>query len=990
MKVRCSFFALLFAFAIYGIVILTRESSELTYLLDDVEKQKSDFASGLSLVCSDLAEITEDQSIDLDQFPEKVKSYFADTNSKLEQPVSKEFEELIQNQVELRNYIILRRSKICFHFSPEQERLLPQQYPGLYRLKEHSFGLAKLELTGPAQGVLIDDSYQHSTCGRLDGYSRFACLDSCIKTTQNASSGYLQYGNESGIIELAAQNDPSFLQAEQTCVRECEAFSSCKLIYHFPSGTALEAHRLAPTVERTEYWLKLFRLVCLLIGLTFFGLLYKPAIKIVRSRVEEEETQKIWSIYIKGTVLLITGTVLFSLWGVWITDCRANTRSMWKRIIRHPIEPAPLNLVICLSVDQIITGVYTDHSEAETYKDQPLSQLEERTNNGLAETLDGIYLDYQGRTTKLDWLDTGKVLFKGAEKGKLLRCFQLIVRPADYQLRYQMLLSVAKLKIKFKHASRWLFLLTNWNFTAESFEYLGDNAVVKKITGKNRKYEDLPVCNRRALLEQCVQREFIRMNKKVPIAPSLVVSKEEILQVDESVWSQPGSSTEINEAVWKDCEQNIPTCTEIQFMNGDQIEQPESNTLSLDLGYESVISSEYDPAFHTLVVNMVNLIVIFYGPFIFTLLVALSSMCTLKDNKLCSVIIYTICSLGFLAHAYCIFGEMLYGNLQYDQHFELSEKAQAPDIIFCFQAIDGPSSDTELTGNQLEETTEEISAVVAFSEVTYRNRTNQWMSVDLTGGDTNFQIETFYMANRKCLSFKTNFKYDRKSLLLTGDNRILKVNFNRSFIEKRPPHLMTRIPNTMQFSEIIDLSYKKSDDTSSLSPSFSLEQEFRQEIRYDRFQLIKHPLSLFCSESRLNDVDSYIHRLAADFRRKHNRTTLSLPLERAEFDLKINDTLFKQYFTDVQNVTDHQAPVNLNYDRLYAVNHLRKSLKANGPDFEYGLIFLNRVTIATSGCLGILILALLFAASLWFDLSALGLFSTISDSLDHFHSKVSN
>lgn len=983
MKVRYSFFALLFALAIYGTVILTNESSELTYLLDDenLEKQRSEFESGLSLVCNDLKEITEDQmSIDLAELPEKVKTYFNDSNSKLEQPTSKDFEELIQSLAESRNYIILRKSHLCFSFSPEQERLLPQQYPGLYRLKEHSFGLAKLDLTGPAQGVLIDDRYQHSTCGRQNGYSRFSCLDNCLKV-QNASSGYVQYGNETGVIELAVQNDPSFLAAEKECEGACEAISQCKLVYHFPSGTSLEAYRLVPTVEQTEYWLKLFRLICLLIGLSFFGLLYKSTMKIVSSKVEEEETLKIWSIYVKVAYLLITAIILFSLWGTWIADCRASS-SVWKRFVRRPIKPALLNLVVCVPVDKILNGDYADHSQAEPYKNKTLSYLEKMTNKGLIDTLDRIYLDYQGRAIEVDCFDTGKVLFKSDEKGELLRCFQLAI--PDHQPRYQMLLSIAKLKIKFKQPWRSLFLLANGNFTAESFQYLGDRALMKNITRRKR---DSPFCNRREQIEQCLQKQHIEKHKRVATASSLVVDKD---QIDGNVWNQPGQSEEIDKTIWEHCEKTVPNepCTEIQFINGDQIEQPDSEILSLDLGYESVISTEYDPAFHVLAVNMVDLLVIFYGPFIFILLMALSSMCTLKDNKVCSVLIYTICSLGFLLHVYCIFGEVLTGDLQYDHHFELSEHAQAPDIIFCFQAIDEQPPDVELTGNQLEEATKEISVVAAFSGITYRNEANEWVTANLADGDKKFQIQTFYMANRKCFSFKTDFVYDRKSLLLSGDNRILKVNFNRSFVEERPPHLMTRIQDTMQFSEIVDLSYKKAED----SPLFSLEQEFRRVIRYDRFRLIKNPLSLFCSETRLNDVDAYVRKLAADFTRKYpNHTTLSLPLESAQFKLKINDTLFEKYFADVQNVTDHQAPVNSNYHRLYAINHLRKSSKANGPDFEYGLIFLKRVTIAkASFSWGTLLLALLFAASLWFDLSALGLFSTISDSLDHFHSKVSN
>ena len=282
--------------------------------------------------------------------------------------------------------------------------------------------------------------------------------------------------------------------------------------------------------------------------------------------------------------------------------------------------------------------------------------------------------------------------------------------------------------------------------------------------------------------------------------------------------------------------------------------------------------------------------------------------------------------------------------------------------------------------------TKEISVESVFSSISYLNEANIWVTMN-PGDQKNFQIETFYVSSRKCFSFKVEFHYDRNSLFQPDGNQVLKVNFSQSFVAERSPQLMTRIKNTMQFSKIVELSYKTTDDP-QWSPSFSLQQEFRREIYRDRFERIKSPLSIFCPQTPVNDVDAYVHKLASDFTRKYNKTTLNLPLERAQFGLPINDTLFEKYFVDEQNVTDHRAPVTKSYDRQYAVNHLRKSFKTNRPDFEYGLVHLKRVTImTTSYSYGTLLLELLLAASLWFNLSPLGLFRTISDSVDHFQSK---
>lgn len=994
MKLRYCFFVLFFALCVYGIVVLNDEGSELTYVVDErLEKLK--FETGISFVCSDLKDILKERtSIDFDQLQETAQTHFTDLNGRLEAEESKKFGELILNQIGSGDYVILKKSKLCFNLSAQQ---LPQQYPGLYQLKEDSFGLAKLDLARPAQGVAINDEYQHSTCNNQDVYSRFNCMNNCLQVG-NGSWSYVQFSNSTGVIELNAEKDAAFLKAEQTCARECK--TTCKLVYHFPSGTSLEAFRSEPTVGRTEYWLKFFRLIYMILGITFYGLLYK-SIKKMASLKLEEEALKIHKLNIKVGVISITVIILFVLWGCMVADYGVSSPKV-KRINMHQIRTGPSNLVICIPVENILTNDYLGNTQAEPYKGMSFLELEEKTDSGLRATLEGVYLDYSGKETKIDPVATPKVLFKADANGNLFRCFHLQIGLTEP--RYQTLLGVSKLKIKFEHSLHSVYWLSpGEKFTTESFQYSGGFAVVENITIRQGKEvvfdldEDFDRCNRRAMIEKCVQNKLLKKEAKISISSDLIVDKD---QFTDQIWRS--GYQEANQALQTpaltECKSNFAaaidrSCAEIQFINGDQTGQSDGRVLSLDLHFESVLTTEYDPALCMVLVNMTNLLIIFFGPIIFNLLMAFAGCCTSKDNQIPLIIICAICSLGFFSQAYSIFSEAIAGDYIADHYFEHPEQMQSPNIIFCFEITEERESNGELTGNQLEEATKEISVETVFSSISYRTEANTWKAADL-GDQKEFQVNTFYLANRKCFSFEMNLLYDR-SLLLFDDNRVLKVNFNRSFVEERPPYLMTRIQKTMQFSKIVALNYKRSDEESSLWPSFSLEQEFRREIYYEPLGLLKHPLSLFYAQKTpINDVDAYIRRLVSDFKGKTNNniTSLSLPVERDQFDLRINDTLFDQFIVE-RNKTELWAPTNPNFDREYAVNHLRKSLlpEANGPDFEYGMIFLRRLTIETTRCAyGTLLLDLLLAASFWFDLSAIGLFPTISDSLDHFHSKVSN
>ena len=84
---------------------------------------------------------------------------------------------------------------------------------------------------------------------------------------------------------------------------------------------------------------------------------------------------------------------------------------------------------------------------------------------------------------------------------------------------------------------------------------------------------------------------------------------------------------------------------------------------------------------------------------------------------------------------------------------------------------------------------------------------------------------------------------------------------------------------------------------------------------------------------------------------------------------EIRDDLFEMYLDLVQNKSDHDSPVNLNYERDFSVYHVTKKTSS---DFNlvYRIFFFKKVIATSQDSFKKLMLSLLNALSIWFDLVA--------------------
>lgn len=131
-----------------------------------------------------------------------------------------------------------------------------------------------------------------------------------------------------------------------------------------------------------------------------------------------------------------------------------------------------------------------------------------------------------------------------------------------------------------------------------------------------------------------------------------------------------------------------------------------------------------------------------------------------------------------------------------------------PGIVFC-REIDENLIDRnrKLTGNYLEELTENINTKTMFGNIIYLNDSNEWVPFNFSW------VEQFFLLAMKCFRVKIDQIYDRNQLHFLNENQVFKVDF-KDFKEKPDKkdinyYFMTESNETKEFSKILELKYKK-------------------------------------------------------------------------------------------------------------------------------------------------------------------------------------
>ena len=992
----------------FSISNLVKENSEIIY------KSINQTETTNYLVCLNLKEIdtlTNKTTVDLQQLDEIVSSYFSisfsDFFNKFEENEYfnlKNFKEFVLNPIESKNYLILNH-KFCVirennNIEDFQTLLKPLSSPEFYLFKNDTYDLFKLEnyYDKVDQLVVKIKEYPYSNC--IENYSKFKCLNECFKEKHQLSK-YFYSANENETILLNYEYNETIRDEEHKCLGECKR-DDCKLVYFVSTGrrglkSKLSVFEADFFISRSEFWIQLFSLICLIKNVSFYQLIsklfkfLKPKVKKIkkikiRKRVIKVKKPERYLQFLKMVILFIIVSCFIYYFYKKIENINTQINNPLKSEAKtYLLEPEKMNLVIC--VNEKYERKKNSYQSYYTYyydlyrTNMTLKEIENATNSALNDTIGEIYLQFQNKKIKTNWSLTSKVFFKKSFFINILtRCFQIEANPTEP--KYQSLLATSKLVVKFKIYSWHLYLLPEEErFNSKSYKHFGYNflKVIKKranwimqrrCADYDKKYTD---CNsKQNCIDRCVNKRFIETYKSYTIYS--VVDKDHFTK-DQWSNSLPSNDFSIFNETEQECLKEFKEdCYEVKF------EKDETANPSFDLKirqmplYYNVISEiEEGASLNKLLMDVLTMQSVLFGQNIFELLLIVyclfNTKYQLKNNKYYLYFIYLICLAGFIYNTFFIFDQVLNGDLIRFVYFRIENSIKVPGIIFCFDFSEIKfNRNIKLTEGYLNESTKHISIETVFTNITYLNKSNDWITFDLNFRISELKVETFYFLDKKCFKIKQGIEYSRDQFYLLDNKEVLKVNFNYKY--KLSAYFFTKIENKMQFSKIEKLFFYKSRFDYS---SYTTNQKITELTVNDQFSWIKSPSLLFDEDSFQNDVNKHLAKLMNKFDKNYNLRTLYLPFEIVNSNDEINDDLFEQYST--QEIK-YKSSLNSNIQKLFITTNIKKETISNfkKPDFTFELNFIkNKILITNEDNFTKLILNLLNVLSLWFSLCILDL-----------------
>ena len=193
---------------------------------------------------------------------------------------------------------------------------------------------------------------------------------------------------------------------------------------------------------------------------------------------------------------------------------------------------------------------------------------------------------------------------------------------------------------------------------------------------------------------------------------------------------------------------------------------------------------------------------------------------------------------------------------------------------------------------------------------------------------------------------------------------------------------------------------------SGVNYSYSIELQLFQVAREDKFESLKNLRTLLYESINLDDTTKYLANMKENFKNKYGLTSRDNILDRNDFNFRIDDELFKQFYLQIQNVTDYHSPKSLNFKQFkYNLYSTVDYSKLRNPDFVFSISAVSRhAEMSNEDNYTKLVVSILNTLSLWFNICALSLivyinsFNTLFTKVhllliklkSHFYSKIKN
>ena len=881
-------------FCSYCISLLLEERFELTYR---PIKQTEDFNY---LDCIELANVKNyslsNNVVDLDQLNDDVFDFFVELKAKQEKltrgkdelRVSMdriEYEELFNRTflqpIRTRSYLI-HLGQFCF--IREREKSLfagdfnwPFFFPRLfsifkhYAFKEDTYEFTKLDNPPTAvQRFVVVIDHPYSGCAL--NYSKFRCLHSCFKERRRLSKYYYR-GDENGSIWTTYDAEEADEQHEVACFKRCPK-NSCKFVYfRFSYNNVLSnltVVRAEPALPKADFYLQLFGLISFFVNITIcqFSLLFVK-LALVNCRIRGP---------LRHPIGVLRKLILLAVFGCCLL-LFAGRLTRYADQLNHPprgemksnrLEPETMHLVVCIKLHKIrdsnydLSLLFEPPPENKTF-----AELENSTGHVFGQCVKRIYLEFMDKQVPVNsMMLQRKVLFKNLPdnlENLMMRCFQVAVYPKEP--KYQSLLSISKLVVEMNKCDHAIYLLPEGErFHSKSFRFVRKSNFAKRIikrvqrAGRCVNYQTAyPNCNSKAnCFDRCFHREFSKTFGGISIQLDETVIDKDFFTEDEWSRYRANEDRDVYLSFVEGCRTNYTSCEEVLFENTEAVRNKEyvERTNRIDLYYDISRVIEEEPSLRKLLFDLVGIQSILFGMNVWKLSIALCCLIRIRfeHQKFYFAAVRLACWVGALYHVYCILDNLVNAPLIYSQSWVALDHIDFPEVMFCFSFDKSKIDPTrKLTGDYLNELTEELNVETLFQRIAYLNESRQWSDLDLNSNRGQFRVEITFFMERKCFKLIYPVRLNRSFFRFLDNTEVLKVFFHwNAFEKKMPVYFFTAVRNTLQFSKISELHL----NTCGSLMTFFVRQVFFEIRVEDKFNLVKNPLSLL-EENSPNDADRF-------------------------------------------------------------------------------------------------------------------------------------
>ena len=387
--------------------------------------------------------------------------------------------------------------------------------------------------------------------------------------------------------------------------------------------------------------------------------------------------------------------------------------------------------------------------------------------------------------------------------------------------------------------------------------------------------------------------------------------------------------------------------------------------------------------------DLMNLLSIFFGLSVISiLLIALSNLKRfLKSNwyKVFKILVIVVCSIMSLLNNIMVFQSIIKGDLIKNEYFTKLDEYNLPNSIYCFEYNNSKiDKNTKVTGENLDQLTSDLTFKNVFEQITYSNKAHEkYLNIDKlkTTTNSNFYSNSeillahFYYLNLKCFEivlkpyFKEDFYFEASKL-------VMDVYLNDDIYRQHSSaYFLYRDRKSKQIGGSYLYQIGNPPKRRDHKYTYVIEFQLIKIKREDKFEILKNPVSFFFETTAINDATNYLEIMKQKFNNKYGLASRDTLLD--DFKLEINDLLFKQFYLQIQNLTDHNGLTSLNFEQsVYNMYTQKIYIPLDNPDFTFSISSISRqVEISNEDNYTKLIISILNAVSFWlglcvFDLSA--------------------